>query len=68
MAHQNSQRKGQARQEPNSAARTRPRDSEMQLVDDLSLYFRRYARERPESVALLCLGIGFVLGWKLKPW
>jgi len=35
---------------------------------DLVEYFRQYARERPEVVALWCLGIGFVLGWKLKPW
>jgi len=31
-------------------------------------YFRQYVRERPEVVALWCLGIGFVLGWKLKIW
>jgi hypothetical protein len=30
--------------------------------------FREYGRERPEIVALWCFGIGFVLGWKLKPW
>jgi hypothetical protein len=35
---------------------------------DLVEYFRQYARERPEVVALWCLGIGFVLGWKLKIW
>jgi hypothetical protein len=35
---------------------------------DLVGYFRQYARERPEVVALWCLGIGFVLGWKLKIW
>jgi hypothetical protein len=35
---------------------------------DLVDYFRHYARERPEIVALWCLGIGFVLGWKLKIW
>ncbi|MHB9068588.1 MAG: hypothetical protein ACYC4B_32865 [Pirellulaceae bacterium] len=27
-----------------------------------------YGRERPGTVALWCLGIGFVLGWKLKLW
>jgi hypothetical protein len=44
--------------------------SEMDLrpLEDLIAYFREYARERPEVVALTCLGIGFVLGWKLKPW
>lgn len=35
---------------------------------DLLDYLREYAREKPEVVALWCLGIGFVLGWKLKPW
>ena len=29
---------------------------------------KHYAAERPEVVAMWCLGIGFVLGWKLKPW
>lgn len=31
-------------------------------------FFRDYARERPEVVALWALGVGFVLGWKMKPW
>ena len=35
---------------------------------DLMKYFQQYTSERPEVVALWCLGIGFVLGWKLKPW
>lgn len=35
---------------------------------DLLHYLREYARERPEAAALWCFGIGFVLGWKLKPW
>ena len=38
------------------------------LPEDLSQYLREYAREQPEMAALWCLGIGFVLGWKLKPW
>ena len=29
---------------------------------------RRYARDEPVSFALWAFGIGFVLGWKLKPW
>jgi hypothetical protein len=32
------------------------------------MYLREYAREKPETTALWCLGIGFMLGWKLKPW
>ena len=35
---------------------------------DMAKYLRQYGRERPEVVALGCLGIGFVLGWKLKFW
>ena len=29
---------------------------------------KRYARDEPVSFALWSFGIGFVLGWKLKPW
>jgi hypothetical protein len=35
---------------------------------DVVEYLREYARENPESAALWCFGIGFVLGWKLKIW
>jgi ElaB/YqjD/DUF883 family membrane-anchored ribosome-binding protein len=35
---------------------------------DLVDYARRYAREKPIMVAAICLGVGFILGWKLKPW
>jgi hypothetical protein len=27
-----------------------------------------YAREHPISFGLYAMGVGFVLGWKLKPW
>ena len=37
-------------------------------LNDLLEYLRDYARERPEMAALTCFGIGFILGWKLKPW
>ena len=40
----------------------------MQPLQDLMDYCRTYAREQPEMAALWCFGIGFVLGWKLKPW
>jgi len=29
---------------------------------------KEYAKEHPTSFALWAFGIGFVLGWKLKPW
>ena len=57
-----SQRSGNA-----ASASECPAD-EMQIVDDLVAYFKKYAKERPQTLALACLGIGFVLGWKLKPW
>jgi len=31
-------------------------------------FLRDYSRERPETVAMWAFGIGFILGWKLKPW
>jgi hypothetical protein len=52
------------------AYRAEPLSAEEQLkpLDDLIIYLREYARERPEVVAITCFGIGFILGWKLKPW
>jgi len=35
---------------------------------DLARYAVDFARDRPEVAALWCFGIGFVLGWRLKPW
>jgi hypothetical protein len=40
----------------------------LQPLDDLLSYLREYAREKPEVVALTCFSVGFILGWKLKPW
>jgi len=37
-------------------------------TDDLMQYAMDYARENPGTAALWCFGIGFILGWKLKPW
>lgn len=42
----------------------RPPEEVPGIVDHL----REYAVQRPEVAALWCFGIGFVLGWKLKPW
>jgi hypothetical protein len=43
-------------------------EQSLRPLDDFISYVREYTRERPEVVALTCFGIGFVLGWKLKPW
>ena len=45
-----------------------PRTDGLEVTRDLMCYLRTYAREKPEMAALWCLGLGFVLGWKLKPW
>lgn len=39
-----------------------------ELGKDLVEYMREYARENPETAALWCFGVGFLLGWKLKMW
>ena len=44
------------------------RDELQKPMEDLVQYARDYAKEQPEMAAIWCLGIGFVLGWKLKPW
>ena len=41
---------------------------ELKPLDDMFAYLREYARERPEVVCLTCFAVGFILGWKLKPW
>jgi len=38
------------------------------MANDALDRFKAYARENPTSFALWALGIGFILGWKLKPW
>ena len=43
-------------------------EPQLNPLDDMLDYFRQYARENPEIAALTCLGVGFALGWKLKPW
>ena len=40
----------------------------LQPTEDFMTYLRQYAREKPDVVALWCFGVGFVVGWKLKPW
>jgi hypothetical protein len=44
------------------------RSSAEGIGQDLVNYLTDYARTYPERAALWCFGIGFILGWKLKPW
>ncbi len=43
-------------------------DSQLCVLNDLQCYTKQYIRQQPETAALICVGIGFLLGWKLKPW
>jgi hypothetical protein len=38
------------------------------ITEDVVEYLIEYARQNPGYAALGCLGVGFILGWKLKPW
>jgi hypothetical protein len=38
------------------------------MTKNLWHYWKEYARENPTAAGLWCFSIGFVLGWKLKPW
>jgi hypothetical protein len=38
------------------------------MANDAIDWLKDQAREHPTSFGLWALGIGFVLGWKLKPW
>lgn len=56
-------------EEPPKLNHPKPECVKLQDVTEAALSsFREYARSNPETVALWCVGIGFVLGWKLKPW
>ena len=39
-----------------------------EMGSDVINYLTEYTKQNPGYAALWCLGIGFVLGWKLKPW
>lgn len=63
------QTKTSNRTAPRKAAQpSKANAGEMQPSQDLVDYLKTYARERPEVAALWCFGIGFIVGWKLKPW
>lgn len=72
MAGQTQQRNerfdGMQKSRQGQAAQGQGGDDVMQPFNDAYTYFSDYARERPDVAALWCFGIGFILGWKLKPW
>jgi hypothetical protein len=54
--------------EQSSMASAYDAENAMKPVTDLVDYLKQYAREKPEVCALTCFAVGFILGWKLKPW
>jgi hypothetical protein len=39
-----------------------------EVCQEVGTIINKYARSRPEVFAMVCVGVGFFLGWKLKPW
>ena len=66
MANTRTAAKSNSRRKPTEEALIPEEATE--VAADVLDYLKEYAREKPEVAALWCLGIGFILGWKLKPW
>ena len=49
-----------------STSLSRPNSS--QQPQSLQDHLLQFCNENPTTVAAWCFGIGFVLGWRLKPW
>ena len=52
----------------NESKRPQNVETPKEISNDIVEYLTEYAREKPGYAALCCIGVGFVLGWKLKPW
>lgn len=53
---------------PGAERPNRSASSQQDFLASASDFLREYSRSRPEVVALWAFGVGFILGWKLKPW
>ena len=47
---------------------SQPVDSPKEITHDALESMTEYVRHNPGYAALCCVGVGFILGWKLKPW
>ena len=54
--------------QPNHAGTSAIANMMREPTADLMEHAKDYARERPEMAALCCFAVGFIMGWKLKPW
>lgn len=67
MATTKANRDANAKKDLEASAQETMEDAR-QVTNDFVEYLTEYARQNPGTAALWCLGVGFVLGWKLKPW
>jgi hypothetical protein len=65
---QTSQNQKNSRKSAARAGEADPIAEGKKMTEDVFDYLTDYARENPGTAALWCLGVGFVLGWKIKPW
>ncbi len=56
------------RQNQSRAPRKQEVEDPRKITEDVVNYLIEYAKENPGYAALGCIGVGFILGWKLKPW
>lgn len=68
MATSTVQNRGDRNTDSGTNLRPAKSESPMSVINDFQCYARDYVQQKPESAALICLGVGFILGWKLKPW
>jgi hypothetical protein len=50
--------------QPRERREVNPPEKPRELAD----HFKEYAQENPTTCAMWCFVVGFVLGWRLKPW
>ena len=51
-----------------SKTSTRSNSKKLNPIEDAQTYVVEFAKQQPQSAAVWCFGIGFLVGWKLKPW
>lgn len=63
----NKTREQRSRESDSHESSAKPMSELKDVADAAFQGFCEYAKSKPETIALWCLGIGFVLGWKLRP-
>ncbi len=73
MASQTAERPGRndmqnARSRPDRASEGENGEDFYGLISEVSSSCQKYCASRPRVVAGAIFGLGFIIGWKLKPW